>query len=67
VTFVVRVAELAECAAAGRVTAAAYHADDLPRRVDRLIDLDYEAQLLDASRRAREAELLVVVCGPCAL
>jgi hypothetical protein len=67
VTLVVRVAKLAECAAAGRVTAAAYHADDLLRRVDGLVDLDYEAQLMDASQRAREAELLVVVCGPCAL
>jgi hypothetical protein len=50
-----------EYAAAGRVTAEAYDADDLLRRPDGLIDDDYEAQLTDASRRAREAELLVAV------
>jgi GNAT superfamily N-acetyltransferase len=61
VSFVVRVAEAAEYVAAGRVTADAYHADDLLRRVDGLIDADYEAQLMDASRRAREARLLVAV------
>jgi hypothetical protein len=61
VSFVVRVAEPAEFADAGRVTAEAYHADDLLRRTDGLIDVDYEAQLTDASRRAREAELLVAV------
>jgi GNAT superfamily N-acetyltransferase len=61
VSFVVRVAEPAEYADAGRVTADAYHADDLLHRVDGLIDRDYEAQLMDASRRAREAELLVAV------
>ena len=52
-SFVVRIAEPAEYAAAGRVTAGAYHADDLLRRVDGLIDVDYEAQLMDARRRAR--------------
>jgi GNAT superfamily N-acetyltransferase len=61
VSFVVRVAQPAEYADAGRVTADAYHADDLLRRVDGLLDRDYEAQLMDASRRAREAELLVAV------
>lgn len=60
-SFVVRVAEPAEYADAGRVTAEAYHADDLLRRTDGLIDVDYEAQLADASRRAWEAELLVAV------
>jgi hypothetical protein len=61
VSFVVRAAEPAEYADAGRVTAEAYHADDLLRRTDGLIDLDYEAQLTEASRRAREAVLLVAV------
>ena len=60
-SLIVRVAEPAEYADAGRVTAEAYHADDLLRRTDGLIDVDYEAQLVDASRRAREAELLVAV------
>jgi hypothetical protein len=50
-----------EYAEAGRVTAEAYHADDLLRRPDGLIDDDYERQLTEASRRAREAELLVAV------
>lgn len=61
VSFVVRVAEPADYADAGQVTAAAYHADDLLRRTDGLIDLEYEAQLTDAGRRAREAELLVAI------
>jgi GNAT superfamily N-acetyltransferase len=61
VSFVVRVAEPAEYAAAGNMTADGYHADDLLRRTHGLIDFDYEAQLTDASRRAREAELLVAV------
>ena len=60
-SFVVRVAEPAEYAAAGRIAADGYHADDLLRRTDGLIDFDYEAELKDASRRAREAELLVAV------
>jgi GNAT superfamily N-acetyltransferase len=61
VSFLVRAAEPAEYVDAGRVTAEAYHADDLLRRTDGLIDLDYEAQLTEASRRAREAVLLVAV------
>jgi GNAT superfamily N-acetyltransferase len=61
VSFVVRIAEPTEYAKAGRVTAEAYHADDLLRRTDGLIDVDYEALLTDARRRAREAELLVAV------
>ena len=60
-SFVVRVAEPSEYAAAGRITADGYHADDLLRRTDGLIDFGYEAELKDASRRAREAELLVAV------
>jgi GNAT superfamily N-acetyltransferase len=61
VSFLVRVAEPAEYADAGRITADGYRADDLLRRTDGLIDFDYQAQLTDASRRAREAELLVAV------
>lgn len=57
----IRVAVPGEYAEAGRVTAEAYQADDLLRRPDGLIDDDYEVQLTDASRRAREAELLVAV------
>jgi GNAT superfamily N-acetyltransferase len=61
VSFLVRVAEPAEYAEAGRITADGYRADDLLRRTDGLVDFDYQAQLTDASRRAREAELLVAV------
>jgi len=43
------------------VTAEAYRIDDLLRRADGLIDTAYEAELTDAGRRAREAELLVAV------
>lgn len=60
-SFFVRAAEPAEYAEAGRVTADAYRADDLLRRTDGLIDRDYEAQLMDATRRAREAELFVAI------
>jgi hypothetical protein len=61
VSFVVRVALPSEYAEAGRVTAEGYHADDLLRRRDGLIDNDYEERLTDARRRAREAQLLVAV------
>jgi ribosomal protein S18 acetylase RimI-like enzyme len=61
VTLSIRVAVPSEYADAGWVTAEAYHADDLLRRPDGLVDDDYEAQLTDASRRAHEAELLVAV------
>jgi hypothetical protein len=54
----------ADYAEDGLVTAQGYHADDLLRRPDGLIDGDYEAQLTDAGRRAREADLLVAVDGP---
>ena len=60
-SFIVRVAEPAEYAEAGLVTAGAYRADDLLRRTDGVIDTVYEAELADAGRRAREAELLVAV------
>jgi GNAT superfamily N-acetyltransferase len=61
VSFLIRVAESSEYAEAGRVTAGAYRIDDLLRRADGLIDTAYEAELTDAGRRAREAELLVAV------
>jgi hypothetical protein len=61
VSSVVRVAEPAEYVLAGRITADGCHADDLLRRIDGLIDFDYQAQLIDASGRAGEAELLVAV------
>jgi len=64
VTFTVRLALPADYAEAGLVTAQGYHADDLLRRPDGLIDGDYGAQLTDAGRRAREADLLVAVDGP---
>ena len=60
-SFLIRVAEPSEYAEAGRVTAEAYRIDDLLRRADGLIDTAYEAELTDAARRAREAELLVAV------
>jgi predicted N-acetyltransferase YhbS len=61
VSFLIRVAEPSEYAEAGRVTAEAYRIDDLLRRADGLIDTAYEADLTDAGRRARDAELLVAV------
>ena len=60
-SFLIRVAEPSEYAEAGRVTAEAYRIDDLLQRADGLIDTAYEAELTDAGRRAREAELLVAV------
>lgn len=60
-SLIVRVAVPGEYAEAGRVTAAGYHADDLLRRPDGLIDQEYEARLTDADRRARVAVLIVAV------
>ena len=60
-SFIIRVAKSSEYAEAGRVAAEAYRIDDLLRRADGLIDTGYEAELTDAGRRAREAELLVAV------
>ena len=60
-SLLIRAAEPSEYAEAGRVTAEAYRIDDLLRRADGLIDTAYEAELTDAGRRAREAELLVAV------
>jgi ribosomal protein S18 acetylase RimI-like enzyme len=61
VSLIVRVALPGEYPDAGRITAEGYHADDLLRRPDGLIDNEYEARLADADRRAREAELMVAV------
>jgi len=61
VSFLIRVAKSSEYVEAGRVTAEAYRIDDLLRRADGLIDTAYKAELTDAGRRAREAELLVAV------
>lgn len=55
----VRVAAAQDLAQAGALTAEAYHAD---RLLDG--DGDYEAELRDAERRAREAVLLVAVVTP---
>jgi GNAT superfamily N-acetyltransferase len=63
VSFLVRAALPGEYAEAGRVTTEGYHADDLLRRPDGLIDNDYEARLTEVDRRAREAELMVAVDG----
>lgn len=60
-SLIVRVALPGEYAEAGQVTAEGYHADDLLRRRDGLIDNEYEAWLADADRRAREAVLMVAV------
>ena len=46
-SLIVRVALPGEYAAAGQVTAEGYHADDLLRRRDGLIDNEYEAWLVD--------------------
>jgi ribosomal protein S18 acetylase RimI-like enzyme len=61
VSLIVRLAVPGEYAEAGRVTAEGYHADDLLRRPDGLIDAEYEARLADADRRARMAVLMVAV------
>jgi ribosomal protein S18 acetylase RimI-like enzyme len=61
VSLIVRLAVPGEYAEAGRVTAEGYHADDLLRRPDGLIDAEYEARLADADRRARVAVLMVAV------
>ena len=60
-TFAIRAARPEEYAAVGALTAAAYRADGLLDAHDDPVEASYEAQLLDASRRAREAELWVAV------
>ncbi len=62
-TVRVRVAEPREYVEAGRITAEGYHGDDLLRLPDGEIDRGYESLLLDAARRAAEADLLVAVDG----
>ena len=52
-SFIVRVAEPAEYAEAGLVTAGAYRADDLLRRTDGVIDTVYEAELAEAVGHAK--------------
>ena len=58
-TIVVRTARPEEYAAVGDLTAGAYRADGLLDADDHLVENSYEAKLLDAARRAREAELWV--------
>lgn len=59
-TFAVRVVRPEEYAEAGRVTAQGYHDDHL-LSLHGGADRGYEARLVDAARRAGEAELLVAV------
>ena len=58
-TFVVRPARPEEYDSIGRLTAEAYRADGLLDAADHPVESSYETQLLDAARRAREAELWV--------
>ena len=54
-----RLARPEEYAQVGRITAAAYRADGLLDPVSLPVESGYEGQLVDAARRAREAELWV--------
>ena len=58
-SLVVRPARPEEYANVGRVTAEAYRADGLLDSADYPVERTYESLLLDAGRRAREAELWV--------
>jgi GNAT superfamily N-acetyltransferase len=58
-SFLVRPARPEEYALVGRLTADAYRADGLLDAADNPVESSYEIQLLDAARRAREAELWV--------
>jgi predicted N-acetyltransferase YhbS len=60
-TFAVRAARPEEYAAVGALTAEAYRVDGLLDEHELPTDAAYEEKLLDASRRAREAELWVAV------
>ncbi|HZA72942.1 MAG TPA: GNAT family N-acetyltransferase [Propionibacteriaceae bacterium] len=60
-TFAVRAARPEEYAAVGALTAEAYRVDGLLDPHDQPVDAAYEEKLLDATRRAREAELWVAV------
>jgi hypothetical protein len=57
-SFVVRPARPEEYGAVGQMTAAGYRADGLLEVADHPVESSYESQLLDAARRAREAELV---------
>ena len=61
VSLLVRLARPDEYAAVGAITAAGYRADGLLDSPEYPVESRYEAQLLDAGRRAREAELWVAV------
>jgi GNAT superfamily N-acetyltransferase len=60
-SLVVRLAQAEEYAAVGAITAAGYRADGLLDSAVHPVESTYEIQLLDAARRAREAELWVAV------
>jgi GNAT superfamily N-acetyltransferase len=60
-SVVVRPARPDEYGAVGQLTAASYRADGLLEAADHPVESSYEGQLLDAARRAREAELWVAV------
>jgi GNAT superfamily N-acetyltransferase len=59
VSFVVRPARPEEYGLVGRLTVEAYRADGLLDAANLPVESGYEAQLRDAARRAREAELWV--------
>ena len=60
-SLVVRLARPDEYAAVGAITAAGYRADGLLDSAEHPVESTYEAKLLDAGRRARDAELWVAV------
>ena len=62
-TFAVRPAQSKEYATVGALTAEAYRVDGLLDEHELPTDAAYEQKLLDADRRAREAELWVAVDG----
>jgi GNAT superfamily N-acetyltransferase len=59
VSFVIRPARPEEYGLVGQLTADAYRADGLLSAADHPVESSYEAKLLDAARRASEAELWV--------
>ena len=60
-TYVIRAARSEEYAAVGMLTAEAYRVDGLLDAHELPVDAAYEEKLLDAARRAHEAELWVAV------
>ena len=62
-SLVVRPARPEQYALIGRLTADAYRADGLLDATSLPVESSYEGQLLDAARRAREAELWVAAAG----